>query len=220
MLPQLKQGASHLAALSSECDEVGRLALGSTPVHLREVFAVALALDTRLARLVSLAREPMLAQLRLAWWRDRLQEPEDVRPRGDPVLDAVSTHWRGIESALQKLVDAWEHLLGDDPPPDRARALGTGRGAVFAALADYAGAAGSAGQASAHGEVWAIATVQQEAGVALADIVPPLAPLPRSLRGLALIGGLSKRAVLRGDGVLLGDRLSPLAAARIALLGR
>ena len=30
--------------------------------------------------------EPMLGQMRLAWWRDALGKPVDERPRGDAVL--------------------------------------------------------------------------------------------------------------------------------------
>ena len=41
------------------------------------------ALDFRLARIVGAATEPMLGQMRIAWWRDMLSKPVGDRPRGD-----------------------------------------------------------------------------------------------------------------------------------------
>jgi phytoene synthase len=59
-------------------------------------------------------REPVLAQLRLAWWRDRLAEPAENWPRGEPLLAAL-TCWQGRHGALAGLVDGWEALLGEAP---------------------------------------------------------------------------------------------------------
>ena len=64
------------------------LALAYTPRDRREAMRVAFELDRRLARIVAATTEPMLGQMRLAWWRDILAKPVDERPRGDVVLDA------------------------------------------------------------------------------------------------------------------------------------
>ena len=206
--------------LAEECDEVGRLALSSSPARLRAAFAVPLALDHRLARIAGTVREPMLAQLRLAWWRDRLNEAPGDRPRGDLVLDAATEHWRGEEAALVALVDSWERLLDEGGGANaHLDALGEGRGAVFARIAALAGHGDRAKAAAHHARVWAAASVLQRSGIKPVTAAPP-PPLPRALRGAALIGGLAHRALVRGDGVLLGDRMSPLVAARLALIGR
>ena len=46
-----------------------RLALAYAPAEARPAWAGLLALDARLAGVVRAAREPVLGQLRLAWWR-------------------------------------------------------------------------------------------------------------------------------------------------------
>lgn len=208
-----------MIALESECDEAGRLALAATPAPLREGLAAALALDARLMRIAVDAREPMLAQLRLAWWRDRLGDDVDTRPKGDPVLDAIGSAWRGDEAALIALVNGWEELLGDSAVESKREAVGQGRAAVFAAFARRAGHAAEADAASVCAHSWAAATVLRLSGEVPAQNLT-LPRLPRPLRGLALLGGLARRAVHRGDGALLGDRMSPLAALRLSLIGR
>jgi len=48
---------------------LNRLALAYAPQSTRLPLLALLALDMRLAGIVRNSREPMLAQLRLAWWR-------------------------------------------------------------------------------------------------------------------------------------------------------
>ena len=75
-----------------------RLALSYAPRASRNAFAGLLALDTRFAGIVRHAREPMLAQMRLAWWRDVLAKPAAEWPTGEPLL-ALLAEWQG-ESSL------------------------------------------------------------------------------------------------------------------------
>lgn len=65
-----------------------------------------------------------MIQLRLAWWRDRLAEPADLWPRGEPLLGLLCA-WDGERLALSGLVDGWEaQVVGEDGGValDRARA--------------------------------------------------------------------------------------------------
>ena len=100
--------------LLEECTEVARIALASAGRN-RSVWLAAFALDGRIGRMVLGASEPLLGQMRLAWWRDQLALPESARPQGDPLLDLIGTEWAGHERALSDLVDGWEALLGERP---------------------------------------------------------------------------------------------------------
>ena len=78
-----------------------------------------------------------MIQLRLAWWRDRLAEPADRWPRGEPLL-GILTGWDSERAVLTALVDGREaQVVGEDGGValDRARA-----GAIVA-LARMAGLA-------------------------------------------------------------------------------
>jgi len=214
-----------MSNLTGECDEIGKLAVALAPVALRETFATAFALDHRLSRIVGAAREPMLAQMRLAWWRDRLKEDAGERPQGDPVLDAIGRCWAGEEKALASLVDGWEEALSDAPVGERMEALGRGRAAAFAATARLCDRATYSSAVERHGELWAAATLMPQApnDATLAVLQESgrrqLPRLPRDLRSIAVVGGLSRRALLKGTGPILGDRLSPFAALRIGIFG-
>src|SRR3546814_12208921 len=56
-----------------------RVALAHMRGTAREMLAGAFAFDRRLARIVAHAGEPLLAQMRLAWWRDNLSQPVSGR---------------------------------------------------------------------------------------------------------------------------------------------
>ena len=101
-----------------------RLALAYAPAAARLPLLAFLALDVRLAGIVRNSHEPMLAQLRLAWWREQLQRDGGAWPEGEPLLAALRS-WDGRHDALVPLVDAWEGMTGA-PPLDPA---------VFEALA-------------------------------------------------------------------------------------
>lgn len=202
------------------------LALAWCGAAVRGPLAAALRLDRRLARIVGRTGEPMLGQMRLAWWRDALGRPVGERPRGDAVLDAIAVHWQGREAALAAMVDAWEVLVtAERLGPEEAGALGRGRGAFFAALAPDAGPA-ERRRLEAAGRRWALAdaaagfsdeaerAVLVAAGLAEAG---GTGRIPRDLRGLALLEGLALRAMGRGGRPLMEGRTAALAALRAAI---
>ena len=57
----------------------------------------------------------MLGQLRLAWWRDRLNDDPAKWPKGEPLLGRLGS-WGERSRALVPLVDGWEALLGEPLP--------------------------------------------------------------------------------------------------------
>lgn len=196
---------------------------------IRPQAVTAFALDARLARIAAQGTEPMLTQMRLAWWRDQLALPIAERPQGDRVLDAIGRDWEGDESALSELVDGWE-ILAVSEALTAAIALdfAAKRAAPFAALAKLAGESTSAEDAKLAATRWALgdaaANVSSEAEraklVEAAGKLPDRpARLPKSLRGLEILDRLAARSLDRGGVPMFADRGAALLAFRIGLLG-
>lgn len=206
-----------------------RLAVAYSPRAVRPAMLSLLGLDTRLGRTLRSAREPMLVQMRLAWWREELAKPAGKRAASDPVLGALEEPWQGHEAALRALVDGWENLLGDSPISRLSiEAFADGRGAAFAGLAEVVGAAPAAEPARRAARRWALSDfvfrvsdpVERDRGRALYDgLEPRIERLPRDLRGLAVLDGLARRAMRRDEPLMTG-RGAALAAMRLGMLGR
>lgn len=67
----------------------------------------------RLTKLLDDVREPMIGQIKLAWWRDMMAlmaDDADAIPKGEPLLAEMKPYWRG-EAGLGALVNAAEALL-------------------------------------------------------------------------------------------------------------
>lgn len=202
------------------------LALAWTPQKVRGALTTALQLDRRLARIVARTTEPMLGQMRLAWWREALGKPVADRPRGDAVLDAIGEHWQGGEERLVAMVDGWEVLVtAEQLGPAEAEAFGTGRAAFFNALHDERDAA-TGQRVAAAGLRWALA----DAAASLSDtaereVLRKVAlgamrqggRLPGTLRGLAVLDALALRSLRRGGRPLMEGRGSALAALKAAI---
>lgn len=79
----------------------------------REPVQTLWALALRLTKLLDDVREPMIGQIKLAWWRDMmamLANQPDALPKGEPLLADFQTHFQGV-SGLEDLVDAAEAML-------------------------------------------------------------------------------------------------------------
>lgn len=184
-----------------------------------------MALDARLAAILRGRREPVAAQLRLAWWRDVLAQPPARWPRGEPALDALRG-WRD-PSCLAALPDGWEALLADDLSPAAIAEFVDARGQAFACLARELGAA-SPEDAAAAARVWALADLSANVSsgperslvVDYGRAVPAPPRLPASLRALAVLAALGAAALERGGTPLLAGPRSALLALRIGMTGR
>lgn len=202
------------------------LALAWSPPMVRGALTMALMLDRRLARIVARTTEPMLGQMRLAWWRDALAKPVGERPRGDVVLDGLGAHWAGREAALIAMVDGWEVLVTADVfGPAQIATFGQQRGAFFGALVNDCTPA-QADRVEAAAFRWALAdaaTAVSDAGERTQLIEAGLARdggvgrMPKPLRGLAVLDALALRALRRGGRPLMEGRGAPIAAMRSAI---
>lgn len=203
-----------------------RLALAYAPRRARDATLGLFALDATLGNLVRAVREPLLGQMRLAWWREQLGKPAAGRAQGEPVL-ALLGQVPELGQALQCLVDGWEVLLGEAPiPADGLAAFAAQRGEACAALACAVGAGRHGDAARRCGDEWARAELatrlsdphEQATALALASQASwQSIALPRSLRPLKVLHALAIRS--KGHAPLLGRRRDILAAFRLGLLG-
>lgn len=206
---------------------VERLALAYAPVRARQQTLALFALDTRLAGLLRHSREPMLAQLRLAWWRENLESSGEEWPAGEPLLAALRS-WKGKHQALVPLVDGWEALTG--PAPLAAQALETmvaGRGHAFAALASALDGDREADAARQIGRHWAIADLamrlsnaeERDAVLAMRPTAGPRPRVSRALRPLLILQALAERRLDKGSEAAVQSPAALLKAMRLGLLG-
>ncbi|WP_226019280.1 hypothetical protein [Novosphingobium sp. FKTRR1] len=167
-------------------------------MQTRAAWAGFLAFDRRLADAARDGREPIMVQLRLAWWRDRLTEPPAARPKGEPLLALLSA-WDAESPSLIAVIDGWEAWkVGEDG----GAALALARVGAIEALARLS-------QLQPDDETRRAAA--EWLGHASAGPAPRL---PRALRPLALLRGLALRAPDEAPW------RTALAAMRLGLLGR
>jgi phytoene synthase len=208
------------------------LALAYSGANLRAPLRVLFELDARLGRIVATTTEPVLGQLRLAWWRDTLEQRREQRPVGDAVMDAIGKHCAGREKALAGLVNGWEHLLEEPPLSEQAARL-FAQGRCNALLALYAPVAGEGDETSAALRSAALrwsyadfaARVSREDERALLVRLglgggTDRPRLPPAARGLAVLRALGLRALQRGGRPLMEGRGAALIALRAGLFGR
>jgi phytoene synthase len=177
------QGAD-LQAVLAELSPPVRLAAAHAPSPSRCAWVGLLALDERLGRVARRGGEPILAQLRLTWWRDRLGESPEQWPAGEPLL-ALLGAWQGELGVLAALVDDYERTIVDPDATDRS-VLADARIAAMVALARVIGAPDRPEAVEAVAMRWATGEGGQP--VRLSRLMRPLAILAElgaGKRGLA-----------------------------------
>ena len=191
-----------------------RLALAYAPPRARRLWLGLFALDARLGTIVHKAAEPMLTQIKLAWWRDELAKPQAERKRGEPLLQLLD-EWGDDAACLAALVDGWELVLGEPAiRPDAALQFAEERARACQGLAERLQIRADDIAPAARG--WALADL----GLALAE---PVAydwrgvRLPREMRPLRVLYGLASHS--RGQGPLFSGPIAALRAVRLGLLG-
>lgn len=97
------------------------------PVELRPAFDALFDIDDAMGDVVVRASQPALAAIKLAWWRERLEELDQGRVPAEPRLAAAAQELlpRGISGAdLAELEPGWAALLQERPDRDAALARG------------------------------------------------------------------------------------------------
>lgn len=202
-----------------------RLILAYVPVGRRDRDRLIWTLDARLADVVRSTREPMIGQMRIAWWDEALSDGAGVKGRGEPLLEAIRAAGLADSAPLRSLLDGWEALLIDPLDDVTLNSYAAGRGeGLFMALADIPA---PPPWLAATGRLWAYwdlsahvgdAAVRQRA-VALAQReLPALAEAswPREWKALRLLAGLARHDIMRGQAGAAG--LTPRLYMRLLRL--
>jgi 15-cis-phytoene synthase len=119
-------------------NDLQRIALAYAPSKCREALSALWALDAALGRVVATTTEPLIGQMRLTWWHERLIALDAGEVPAEPVIAALADVVQNYDvtgQALAGLVDGWETLL--EPLPlgdDDLRNFATKRGDRLFAL--------------------------------------------------------------------------------------
>ena len=167
-----------------------RLAVAYARSDFRPGFALLLAFDARLADIVGRSSEPMIAQMKFAWWYDAISRDAVNRPKGEPMLLALSElAVPAMDAAMQQLLDAWGLLLADDNwTADLVDLFAFSRSAAI--FSTYAGWVRQNVDVSATGNAWAKADLKQRFGakvLCLLDEEIPTLRTTRQLRPLSIL---------------------------------
>jgi phytoene synthase len=200
-----------------------RLALAYSPASTRPHLLALLALDARLGAAIRQANEPIMAQMRLAWWRDQLRLEADARERSDALVVALD-RLAGMRGALFSLIDGWEGILGEFLDNHAIGELVSARAGALAGVARVTGSPDTIEAVEKAGTRWALADLAAglsdpaERGLALGlarQLGDGRIALSREMRALA-----ARRSLARGGTGLLDGPASALCAIRLGLVGR
>jgi 15-cis-phytoene synthase len=196
------------------------------PAAVRPAFATLWNLDLALADVVTTTTEPALGAIRLAWWRERLEELDTGTVPAEPRLSAIARQLlgRGVTgSELSKLEDAWLPLL--EPFPwghEVAEGLRLRGRLLFGFGARLLGWEAEDGEAA--GAIWSLVDgarhcsdvhsrmfLLDEAKKGIAEL--PRHRPPQALRGLTVLAAVAAHDALRNKPLDVGGNLRRLAVA-------
>ena len=152
-----------------------------------------------MADVVSRSTEPTLAAIKLAWWRERLEELDEGKVPAEPRLQAAAVELlpRGINGTqLAELEDGWLALLEEEPDAERA----LNRGSTLFVLAsrliggDPPDLLAPAGRLYAFGSLHRLGLAPTEAWA-----VTPSGRVPSAFRCLTVLAALAKRDLRRRE---------------------
>ncbi len=132
-------------------NEIQSIALAYAPPAKRRALAALWELDAMLGRIVATTSVPVIGQMRLTWWHERLVALNQGDVTGEPVLQALSDVVRDHDvtgAMLAGIVEGWEALLEPMPLTEEILQMyASGRGerlfAASAAILETAACAGA-----------------------------------------------------------------------------
>ena len=183
-------------------------------------------LDLALADVVSSTTEPALGAIRLAWWRERLEELDAGAAPAEPRLSAVARQLlgRGVTgSELSRLEDAWLPLLDPFPWGEQAADGLRLRGRIlFGIGARLLGWQAQDGEAA--GALWSLVDgarhcsdfrsrtfLLDQARRAISNL--PRERPPKALRPMTVLAALAAHDVLRNQPLDIGGGFGRLSVA-------
>jgi 15-cis-phytoene synthase len=140
--------------LSPLHDDIRTLALNFARPDKRGALHALWALDEALGQVVRSTTEPMIGQMRLTWWYERLNAIGKGQPPAEPVLAVLVRELPGQGEAMAAMIEGWEALLDPLPLSDAAIAThAAARGGGLFALSAFVLSTG--GNVRVAGEGWA-----------------------------------------------------------------
>lgn len=139
-----------------------RLSLIYSNDELRPLLTLLLALDSRIEDIFLKMNEAMIAQIRLAWWRDTINS--EIKPKGEPLVEMIEKVQNqyvnlDVTNVLLSLINGWEYLildeevLSDNDLHDYANERG---GAFFGLIAEASGKSELTEAYQSLGRIWAL----------------------------------------------------------------
>ena len=214
----------------AELDPDRILALSYVPAARRPAVEALWRLDAALGAALAGGREPLIAQIKLAWWRETLERLDAAPAPAEPVLQAVAAHVlpAGVAgSELARMEEGWSLLLSPDPlTRDELGRYAAARGGLL--FRHTAALLGFAGEPPAGGEAWALVDLARhsadEADVDTAVEAARAAgmgrPWPSRLRPLGMLAALALRDTSRPRWEEQGAPARMLRMLRHRLTGR
>lgn len=197
--------------IDEQLDPDRRLALSYVRAPARAPLAALWSLDAALGHAITGAREPMLARIKLAWWRESLDRLDRSPPPAEPVLAAVAAHLlpAGISGAeLARMEEGWAVLAEPEPlTPVGLAAHAADRGAALFRLSATLLGRPAGRSVEQAGEAWALADlarrsadpIESQAAMAMAaERLQPSLSWPVKLRPLGMLAALAGRDIERG----------------------
>jgi 15-cis-phytoene synthase len=167
-----------------------RLALAYARNNLRAGLALLLAFDGKLADIIGNSREPMIAQMKIAWWNDVIAKQAIDRPKGEPMLATLEQlDDAQMNPSMRFLLNSWGLLAAHEQWDDNilAKFAENRSAAVFDAYAKWIG---SDEDARGPGMCWAIADLRRRFGDRVPQRSLPLIikwKTSRTLRPLSIL---------------------------------
>lgn len=184
------------------------IALSYVPRARRAAVAALWHLDAALGAVVSGGREPMIARIKLAWWREALEKLDSAPPPQEPILEAAFAHLlpsRVSGAELAAMEEGWALLLNEDAlSAEELHSYAQARGAALFRLT--ARLLGGGDPPDGAGQCWALADLARHSGepdrsaaIAAARDRVGEAQWPSALRPLGMLALLARRDIGRPE---------------------
>ena len=178
------------------------LALAYVPAAARPAVAALWRLDVAFGAILATGTQPLISQMRLAWWREALERLDHAPPPAEPVLQALSAHIlpRVTGTELAAMEEGWLMLLSEAPlnEGELGRYAAMRGGLLFAYTARLLG--GPDFPVARAGEAWVLADLARHSRRVDELKTPPPDPKikwPGPLRPLGMLAVLANRDLKR-----------------------
>lgn len=192
-------------------DPERELALAYVPADRRVRLRALWAIDENFGAIVAGTSEPAIGEMRLLWWRERLEQLHETVP-AEPLLGAIAAALGAktiMAGSWSGLAEGWFALLAAEIDEQDLQRFADRRGAALFALSGRVLVGDDADLPPAAGRGWALVDLATRAGDArLADHALLLARQefeglgryrwPKRLRPLGMLARLAARDARRG----------------------